>query len=94
MADSDLNTEKFISIPDILAKKRDGIELSSDEIKQFIDGISNGTVQECQAGAMLMAIYTRGNLKNFFQFSSLFNSFELHFRSDRDRNFCTDNSHA
>ena len=93
MAGADLNTEKFIPIPDIIAKKRDGIELSSDEIKQFIDGISNGTVQECQAGAMLMAIYIRGNLKNF-QFFSLFNSFELHFRSDRDRNFFTNNSHA
>ena len=48
------------SIPDLIAKKRDGLELDDDEIKQFIAGLSNGDVQDCHVGAMLMAIYIRG----------------------------------
>ncbi|CAF4396119.1 unnamed protein product, partial [Adineta steineri] len=52
--------ENSLSIPDLIAKKRDDIELSPDEIKQFIQGLSNGDVQDCHVGAMLMAIYIRG----------------------------------
>jgi len=48
------------SIPDLIAKKRDGYELNPDEIKQFITGLSNGDVQDCHVGAMLMAIFIRG----------------------------------
>ncbi|CAF0957081.1 unnamed protein product [Adineta ricciae] len=48
------------SIPDLIAKKRDGHELQPDEIKQFISGLSNGDVQDCHVGAMLMAIFIRG----------------------------------
>lgn len=48
------------SIPDLIAKKRDGYELQPDEIKQFISGLSNGDVQDCHVGAMLMAIFIRG----------------------------------
>jgi len=48
------------SIPDLIIKKRDGYELTADEIKQFIDGLSNDAVQDSQVGAMLMAIYTKG----------------------------------
>jgi pyrimidine-nucleoside phosphorylase len=55
-----------LSITDLIAKKRDGLELNSDEIKQFIDGLSNGDVQDCHVGAMLMAIYIKGNLKTPF----------------------------
>lgn len=50
----------LLSIPDLIAKKRDGLELSTDEIKQFIEGLSNDAVQDCQVGAMLMAIYVKG----------------------------------
>ncbi|CAF1062712.1 unnamed protein product [Adineta steineri] len=53
-------SENSLSIPDLIAKKRDDIELSPDEIKQFIQGLSNGDVQDCHVGAMLMAIYIRG----------------------------------
>ena len=51
----------LLSVPDLIAKKRDGLELSTDEIKQFIGGLSNDAVQDCQVGAMLMAIYVKGN---------------------------------
>jgi len=63
MADILIKTENLLSIPDLIGKKRDGLELSADEIKQFIEGLSNDTVQDCQVGAMLMAIYSKGNLK-------------------------------
>ena len=50
----------YSSIPDLIAKKRDGYELDPNEIKQFISGLSNGDVQDCHVGAMLMAIFIRG----------------------------------
>ena len=52
--------EHLQSIADLIGKKRDGLELDGDEIKQFINGLSNGEVQDCHVGAMLMAIYIRG----------------------------------
>lgn len=54
----------YASIPDLIAKKRDGQELDPDEIKQFIRGLSNGDVQDCHVGAMLMAIFIRGMSEN------------------------------
>ncbi|CAF0903696.1 unnamed protein product [Adineta steineri] len=53
-----------LSIPDLIAKKRDGHELDAEEIKQFISGLSNGDVQDCHVGAMLMAIFIRGMTEN------------------------------
>lgn len=50
----------ILSIPDLIAKKRDGLELNADEIQQFIEGLSDGQVQDAQIGSMLMAIYLRG----------------------------------
>ncbi len=68
MASTVTKFENLLSIPDLIAKKRDGLELSPDEIKQFIEGLSNETVQDSQVGAMLMAIYTKGNSKKFVLF--------------------------
>ncbi|UJR09602.1 hypothetical protein I4U23_013837 [Adineta vaga] len=60
-----MNTnDHHASIPDLIAKKRDGHELQPDEIKQFISGLSNGDVQDCHVGAMLMAIFIRGMSEN------------------------------
>ncbi|XP_061176774.1 thymidine phosphorylase-like [Saccostrea echinata] len=47
-------------IPDLLIKKRDGNALSPEEIKYFVREVVNGGVQECQLGAMLMAVYLKG----------------------------------
>lgn len=91
MASTVTKSENLLSIPDLIAKKRDGLELSPDEIKQFIEGLSNETVQDSQVGAMLMAIYTKGNLENSVFFGSLKFSF---FRYDGRRNMFTDNVHA
>ncbi|CAF3321630.1 unnamed protein product [Rotaria socialis] len=54
------NCDHILSIPDLIAKKRDGVELNTDEIQQFIAGLSNGDVQDCHVGAMLMAIFIKG----------------------------------
>ena len=45
---------------DIIKKKRDGAELTTEEIKFFIDGVTNGTIPDYQISALCMAIYFRG----------------------------------
>lgn len=45
---------------DIIAIKRDGGELSSEQIKLFIDGVCDGSWADYQISALVMAIYTRG----------------------------------
>ena len=57
MANNVVQPEHSLSIADLIAKKRDNLELNPDEIKQFIDGLSNGDVQDCHVGAMLMAMF-------------------------------------
>ena len=44
----------------IIIKKRDGFELSGDEIQFIIDGLLKGDVAEYQMSALLMAIYFQG----------------------------------
>ncbi|XP_034534824.1 thymidine phosphorylase [Notolabrus celidotus] len=50
------------SIPDLIKKKRDGEQLSDEEIRTFIRAVTDGTMQESQIGAMLMAIWQKGML--------------------------------
>ena len=45
---------------DLIAKKRDGGELSTDEIKFMIDGYVRGDIADYQMSAMCMAILWRG----------------------------------
>lgn len=45
---------------DVIRKKRDGHELSREEIGFFIDGVTRGTVADYQISALLMAIYLNG----------------------------------
>lgn len=47
-------------ITDIIGKKRDGKELSTEEINFFTEGICSGSIYEYQASALLMAICIRG----------------------------------
>lgn len=42
---------------DIISKKRDGKELTTEEINFFIEGYTNGTIPDYQASALAMAIY-------------------------------------
>src|SRR5690625_4873515 len=45
---------------DVIEKKRDGFELSSEEINYFIENYTNGTIPDYQMSALLMAIYFQG----------------------------------
>ncbi|MEJ7847923.1 MAG: thymidine phosphorylase [Pyrinomonadaceae bacterium] len=45
---------------EIIAKKRDGGELSAGEINSFIDGVCDNTWADYQISALLMAMFTRG----------------------------------
>jgi pyrimidine-nucleoside phosphorylase len=45
---------------DIIAKKRDGGELSREEIEFFIQGYTQGEIPDYQASAWLMVVYLRG----------------------------------
>ena len=45
---------------EIIEKKRDGKNLSQNEIKWFIEGLVNNRIDNSQLSALLMAIYFRG----------------------------------
>ena len=45
---------------DVIQKKRDGLELTSDEIKWLIEGYVTGTVPDYQMSAFAMAVYFKG----------------------------------
>lgn len=49
---------------EIIAKKRDGKELSPEEINFFVQGITKRIIPDYQAAAFLMAIYLNGMTKN------------------------------
>jgi pyrimidine-nucleoside phosphorylase len=45
---------------DIIRKKRDGAELSRDEIEFFVRGVTTGSIADYQSTALLMAIFLKG----------------------------------
>lgn len=45
---------------DVIRKKRDGEQLSIEEVEFFIDGVTKGTIADYQISALLMAIYLNG----------------------------------
>lgn len=49
---------------DIIEKKRDGHELTTEEIKFFIDGYTAGTIPDYQVSALTMAIFFQGMSEN------------------------------
>ena len=49
-----------MDLRDLIAKKRDGGELSPAELAEFVTAAANGTAGEEQLAAMLMAIFVRG----------------------------------
>lgn len=50
----------YMKIVDIIEKKKKGEALTETEIKFFIDGIMNKTIEDYQISAFLMAVYFRG----------------------------------
>ncbi len=47
-------------VAELIRRKRDGLELSADEIASLVNGIADGTVTDAQVGALAMAIVWRG----------------------------------
>ena len=47
-------------IYDIIAKKRDGLALSEEEIRFFVNQYTQGMIPDYQASALLMAICING----------------------------------
>jgi thymidine phosphorylase len=45
---------------ELIRRKRDGLELSAEEIASLVGGIADGTVTDAQVGALAMAIVWRG----------------------------------
>lgn len=50
----------FMRMYDIILKKREGMELSAEEIDYFVKGYVAGDIPDYQVSALLMAIYFRG----------------------------------
>ncbi|XP_074684288.1 thymidine phosphorylase [Strix aluco] len=48
------------ALPTLIRKKRDGERLEDEEIRSFVRAVTEGTAQQGQIGAMLMAIRLRG----------------------------------
>ncbi|AGN24206.1 pyrimidine-nucleoside phosphorylase [Erysipelothrix rhusiopathiae SY1027] len=49
-----------MTIVEIIEKKRDGMELTHEEINFWIHGVTDGTVKDYQTSALLMAIVLKG----------------------------------
>ncbi|HEX3690746.1 MAG TPA: thymidine phosphorylase [Solirubrobacteraceae bacterium] len=45
---------------ELIRRKRDGLELSADEVAALVAGIADGSVSDAQVGALAMAIFLRG----------------------------------
>ena len=54
------NKEKTMRFLEIIEKKREGLELSKEEIQFWIDGFVNGSIPDYQVSALLMAIIFKG----------------------------------
>jgi pyrimidine-nucleoside phosphorylase len=49
-----------MNMVDVIEQKRDGGELSTEQIEYFIEGYTSGEIPDYQAAALLMAIYING----------------------------------
>ena len=48
------------SFPELIGIKRDGDELTKEQVKMFIDGVMKRNIHDSQLGSMLMAICLKG----------------------------------
>jgi pyrimidine-nucleoside phosphorylase len=54
------NSPALMRAVDLIRKKRDGAELTAEEIRQLVEGAARGTVPDYQLAAWLMAVVCRG----------------------------------
>ncbi|XP_061108628.1 thymidine phosphorylase-like [Conger conger] len=57
---SQAQMENTVSFPKLIRKKRDGGQFTLEEIQAFVLAVKDKTIQDCQIGAMLMAIWQSG----------------------------------
>ncbi len=50
----------MIDLRDVIAAKRDGAELTPEQLEQFVEAAARGSAPEVQLASMLMAVLTRG----------------------------------
>jgi len=60
ISDSPTQTDRGMRAVDIIVRKRDGLELTSEEIRFFINGVSTGVIPDYQAASWIMAAFFRG----------------------------------
>jgi thymidine phosphorylase len=49
-----------VLVAELIRRKRDGLELSAEEISSLVGGIADGSVSDAQVGALAMAIFLKG----------------------------------
>lgn len=78
-----------MDIVEIITKKRDGEELSREEIKFFIDGVMAETIKREQIGALLMAITLNGFSASecFYYADALASSGNRYYLGDKNPKF-------
>lgn len=54
------NTNNTITFPELIRLKRDGGQLTEEEIHAFVQGVKSRAIKDSQIGAMLMAIWLKG----------------------------------
>ena len=47
-------------VPDLIRVKRDGGELSEEQVRELVAGVADGAVSDAQVGALAMAIVLNG----------------------------------
>ena len=55
----EIGGNEFMRMVDIIEKKRDGHQLTSEEIQFIINGYTDGSIPDYQVSAFLMAVFTK-----------------------------------
>lgn len=55
-----MSRSQRVSVPELIARKRNGEELASEEVAALVDGFVEGSVADYQMSAFAMAVYFRG----------------------------------
>ena len=60
MCEPNVSPQSPLNIVEVIARKRDGLEHSADEIRFLLEGHTAGSIPDYQVAAWLMAVVTRG----------------------------------